>query len=311
MGFSILIIILASLVLVKSSHWVIKSLTYIAQYLHIPEFVVAFILAGFATSLPEIFVGINSAFNHIPILSLGNVLGSNIANLTLVLGLTIIFTRGLKSESRIIQRNLIYTLIVVVYPLLLCLDGELSRIDGLALIVVFALYNIILFYQSKDFSKKFDRAKRKDLIKEIIFFFFSISLLLFSAHVIVYFSKLLALKLNISLFVIGLFLIAIGTSLPELAFGIRAVKEKQKDMILGNILGSLANNSSIVLGITALISPIIIQNPTSLALSAGFLIFVYIFFIIFTRSEKKISWQEGFILLFFYLAFVIAQFLLK
>lgn len=311
MGLYIFIIILASFVLVKSSHWVIKSLTYIAQYLHIPEFVVAFILAGFATSLPELFVGINSAFNQIPILSLGNVLGSNIANLTLVLGLTIIFTRGLKSENRIIQRNIVYTLIVLIYPLLLCLDGELSRTDGLALIVVFVLYNIILFYQSKDFSKKFDRAKRKDLIKKIFFFFFSISLLLFSAHLVVHFSQLIALELKISLFIIGLFLIAIGTSLPELAFGIRAVKEKQKDMILGNILGSLANNSSIVLGVTALISPIIIKNTISLALSAGFLILVYFFFIIFARSNKNISWREGFILLFFYLAFIVAQFLLK
>ncbi|GAI51015.1 unnamed protein product, partial [marine sediment metagenome] len=98
----ILTIILASIILVKSTHWIIKSLIYLAQYLRVPEFVIGFILAGLATSFPEFFVGIAAALNKTPILSLSNVFGSNIANLTLILGLTVILIKGLESESRIV-----------------------------------------------------------------------------------------------------------------------------------------------------------------------------------------------------------------
>jgi len=99
----IIIIILASGVLVKAAHWVIKSLIYLAQRIKISEFVIAFILAGIATSLPELFVGISSALNKTPILSLSNVIGSNIANITLILGITIILLKGLNIKIKTIR----------------------------------------------------------------------------------------------------------------------------------------------------------------------------------------------------------------
>lgn len=307
----IIIIIIFSVILVKSSQWVIRALTYLAKYLHVSEFVAAFILAGVATSLPEIFIGITSAINQMPILSLSNIIGSNIANLTLILGLTIILIKGLSSEAKTIQQNIIYTSILLIYPFLLALDGEISRIDGLGLLVVFLLYNIILIHQSKDFTKKLDRAQKKDLIKNIFIFCLSITLLLGSAHIIVEAANLLASTLNISLFIIGLLLIALGTSLPELVFGIKLGTGEHKDMILGNILGSIAINSTAVVGITALIYPIIIKDISVLIGSAVFLIIVYLLFIIFAQTKKRISWQEAFVLILLYITFVIVQFLLK
>lgn len=307
----ILIIIIASVVLVKGTHWVIKSLHYIAQYLHVPEFVVAFILAGLATSFPEFFVGIAAALNKTPILSLSNVFGSNIANLTLILGLTVILIKGLGTESRIINQNIIYTSLLIVYPILLASDGLVSRVDGAGLLVLFILYNAVLFFQSRDFTKTFAGARRKDLIKNILLFTGSIVLLLISSDIIVRASSYLAIEFNISLFLIGLFLIAIGTSLPELIFGIRAAAEKQRGMILGNILGSLTTNFTAVLGVTAIISPIIIGNLRLLMSSAVYLLIAYIVFIFFAKSKDRISWQEGFVLLFLYVSFVIVHFLLK
>lgn len=307
----IIVIIFASIILVKSTHWVIKSLIYLAQYLRISEFVIAFILAGLATSFPELFVGISAAINKTSILSLSNVLGSNIANLTLILGLTIILIRGLGSGTKTIQRNILYTSILLIYPLFLTLDGQLSRTDGVALIILFILYTLILFYQSQNFTKKLDSVRRKDLFKNIIIFIVGMALLLISAEVIVRYSNHLAVELNIPLFLIGLFLVAIGTSLPELVFGIKAAKEHHKDMILGNILGSLAVNSTFILGITALISPIIIKNTYLFVSSAIFFVIAYFIFALFARSKEKISWQEGFILCFFYISFIIIQLLVK
>ena len=124
-------------------------------------------------------------------------------------------------------------------------------------------------------------------------------------------SELLAFELNISLFLIGLFLVAIGTSLPELVFGIQASQQKHKDMIFGNILGSIAVNSTAVLGITAIISPITIDDLGILATTAIFMLGGYLLFILFSYSKKRLSLEEGFILLFFYVAFIIVQFLIK
>ncbi len=307
----IIIIVIACVILVKSAHWIIKSLIYFAQYLHIPEFVVAFILAGLVTSLPEFFVGISAAITKTPILSLSNIFGSNIANVTLILGLTVILTRGLTLKSKTIQRNIFYTSLLLIYPILLTLDGVLSRVDGLGLLVLFALYILILFHQSQDFTKKFERALRKNLIKNLIIFVISITFLLTSSHIIVLMSKLLAMELNISLFLVGLFLIAIGTSLPELIFGIQAAQKKHKDMIFGNILGSIAVNSTAVLGITAIICPITINDIGLLITTAIFMFGVYLLFAFFSYSKRKLSWQEGFILLFLYVAFIIIQFLVK
>ncbi len=307
----IVIIILASGVLVKAAHWVIKSLIYLSQRMKISEFVIAFILAGIATSLPELFVGISSALNKTPILSLSNIIGSNIANITLVLGITILLLRGLDIKIKTINRNIIYTALLMIYSLLLCLDGILSRLDGVALLVSFLLYNLILIHQGQDINKIVVKTKKKELTKNIFLFIISIALLLLSAQIIVNAANNLAIKLNIPLFIVGLFMVAIGTSLPELIFGIRAAHRKHKDMILGGILGSVAVNSTAVLGITALISPIIIENSALFISSIIALLVAYLLFGIFSYSQKRISWQEAMILLFFYITFTIVQFLLK
>ncbi len=307
----IIVIILASCVLIKATHWIIKSLIYFAQSMKISEFVIAFILAGIATSLPELFVGISSALNNTPILSLSNIIGSNIANITLILGITIILLRGLEIKTKTIQRNISYTALLMIYSLLLCLDGVLSRLDGIALLVSFTLYNLILIHQSQDQSKVIVKAKKGELTKNILLFIISVILLSLSAQVIVETANKLATILNIPLFMVGLFMVAVGTSLPELIFGIRVARQKHKDMILGGILGSVAINSTAVLGITAIISPIVIENSALFFSSIIALLVAYLLFGIFSYSRKKISWQEAIILLLFYITFTIIQFLLK
>jgi len=307
----IVIIILASGVLVKAAHWVIKSLIYLSQRMKISEFVIAFILAGIATSLPELFVGISSALNKTPILSLSNIIGSNIANITLILGITILLLGGLDIKIKTINRNIIYTGLLLMYSLLLCLDGVLSRLDGVALLVSFILYNLILIHQSQDINKIVVKAKKKELTKNIFLFIISIALLLLSAQIIVNAANNLAIELNIPLFIIGLFVIALGTSLPELILGVRAAHQKHKDMIMGGILGSIAVNSTAVLGITALISPIIVKDKVLFISSIIVLLTAYLLFGVFSYSRKRISWQEAMILLFFYITFTITQFLLK
>ncbi len=139
---SLLILILACIVLVRSGGLVVKNLTSISAFFGIPEFTVSFILMAFATSMPELFLGITSALHQEPLLSFGNIIGANIINITLVLGLTAFFVKKLKVESVIAKRGAFYALIVAIFPLLLVFDGRLSRFDGIVLLCIwiFSLY---------------------------------------------------------------------------------------------------------------------------------------------------------------------------
>jgi cation:H+ antiporter len=307
----LLTIVLASFTLVKAAQWTIKALVYLARRLRWSNFVIAFVLASFASSLPEFFVGISAALNQKPILSLSNVIGSNIANITFILGLSILLIGGLKIKTKTIQRNILYALLLLFYSVLLCLDGLLSRLDGVALLVSFTLYNVILIYQNKDRHQIIEKVKKGETLYQIIKFSLSIALLLLSSQIIVETAQKLAQIINIPLFIVGLLVLAIGTSLPELIFGLQAIRSKHKDMILGSILGSTIVNSTAVLGLTAIIYPIIIRENSLFLISAGFMLIAYILFAIFSRSQEKISWPEALTLVISYIAFIIIQFLIK
>ncbi len=303
----IITIFIGCFILIKSTNLVIKSIKYLAKYFNIAEFVIAFVLAGLATSLPELFIGVMSAVENTSVLSLSNIFGSNIANITLVLGITIIIAKNVSTKSRMVNRNLFYVFILVIYSILLSLDGYLSRIDGIGLVVLFVLYNTILFFQSKEFEKKAGWARKKELIKHIILLFIGIIVLIISAQTVVQSSINLSQVLQSSIFLIGLILVALATSLPELIFGINSFKTGNKDMILGGILGSIASNVTIVLGVTSIISPIIIKNPSLLITSSIFMILAYVIFGFIFKTDKKITWKEGLVLLLFYVIFIIIQ----
>ncbi len=303
----IITIFIGCFILVKSTDLIIRSIHYLAKYFNISEFVIAFVLAGLATSLPELFIGILSAVDKVSVLSLSNIFGSNISNLTLILGLGVIVAKKIYSSSRMLNRNLIYVFLLVIYAILLSLDGYVSRIDGIGLVVLFVLYNTILFFQSKEFSKKAGWARKKKLFKNILLLFIGIFLLISSAYMVVQASTNLAAIIQASIFLVGLILVALGTSLPEFIFGLRSIKTDHKDMILGGILGSIASNVTIVLGVTAIINPILIQNRSLLATSALFMIVSYIIFVFLSKTDKKLTWQEGLGLILVYIIFIIIQ----
>ncbi|MFA6146361.1 MAG: hypothetical protein WC697_03490 [Patescibacteria group bacterium] len=300
----ILIIVGCCVVLFRSSMWMVKSLNFLANYYQVPEFAMAFVLAGLATSLPELTVGILSGLNKISVLSLGNILGANFADITLILGLPILLIKGLKIETKFIKSNIIYTFLIVIFPLLLLLDGQISRLDGVTLIILYILYIIFLFQRKSKSSETFVKKSKKDLWKNISLFILGIIFLLISAKLIVWASQSIAQQLNVRLFIIGIFLLALGTTMPELSFNLKAGKD-HGDMILGNILGSVAVNSSLILGIVAVISPIVILNIQMVLTTVIFLLGAFALLAFLGRTEKQLSWREGLVLIFIYIGFLI------
>ncbi|HII66038.1 TPA: sodium:calcium antiporter [Candidatus Woesearchaeota archaeon] len=303
----------ASLVmLVVSASFMVKYLARIAAYLRMSEFVISFIIIGLSTSIPELFIGITSAMAGNPQLSLGNLIGSNIADLTTVIGIPVLLARGIRISTRAAQDDVYYMFAIAALPLvLMALGGELSRIDGLILIGVFIVYMYNLVRQQRTLHKRVEETVgRMEIVSAVFLFIACLALVLGSAYFVVKHASSLALGLNLPLILVGVVLLGLGTSLPELSFNIRSVRQGHPEMALGDSVGSVVVNSSLVLGIVALIHPI--QEALFLYLTAWiFMLLVGFIFLTFVKSGNKLNWQEGLALIMLYSFFLMVEFYVK
>lgn len=313
----ILIFIGSCLVLVRSSTWVVRSLTRIARVLRWSEFLVSFCLMAFVTSLPELFVGLSSAFHKIPQLSFGNIIGANILNLTLGIALVVLLARGLKMRDQLARKDSFYTAIIAFLPILLMLDGQVSRVDGIILLGALVFYFNRVLRQRGKFTGVFNNEivrgwiQFKSFLKDIGILFAGIALLLLSAEGVVRSASFLAQQMNFSLVATGILFVSLGTVLPEITFGIRALTMGHKEMVLGNFMGTVVVNSALILGTVSLISPLKIANFSPYFVGILFTVIIVLAFVIFARTSRKITKKEALALLGIYALFVVSQLLIK
>lgn len=312
LALNILYFTLSCLVLIVSGSYLVKSLSKVASFLRVSEYLISFILMAFATSLPELAVGISSAIAKNSNLSLGIVIGSNIVDITLVIGIAIVFARGITIKPLSVKRDTIYMFFISILPVILFLIGnKLSRIDGTILLLVFILYSYKLIKGRKKYAKKLENnIERYDVILNTFIFIISIVILFLSSKYVVEYATAISIELFLPLIIVGLFLVAIGTSLPELVFELASVTKGHSEFALGNIIGSVVVNSTLVLGVTALIWPIE-ANFLFFLISAVFMILVNLIFLTFVYSSNKLDWREGVSLIFLYVFFLILIFYVK
>lgn len=303
-----LIFLGASIALVKSASYAVRSISSLAEELHFSHFFIAFIIAGLVSTLPEIFIGINSALTGNPSLGLGTVIGSNVADLTLVLGIVLLVGRKINVDRKTIS-NSIYFVAVTALPIILMLDNTLSRDDGLLLIIVFVLYLWSMVKREKVFSAKNVRNKRH-IAKYLAVFAVSAIVLYFSAHYMVESGIAIATEFSMPLLLIGLLVVALGTTLPELSFSIRAALGKHKEVALGDLMGNVAIDSTLSIGIIALISPIT-NNFVFVISGALFMILSALVVVTLIQTGRKVTWRESFLLIFIYIMFIALEILLK
>jgi cation:H+ antiporter len=286
-----------------------------SRYLGLAEYVIAFILMALATSVPELFIGLTSALSKIPTISLGNIIGANILNLTLGIGLVILISRGINIQTQTAKKDAWIIFFLALLPVLLVLDGVLSHLDGVVLLLFFFWYISRLLSQRERFTKALnslitDVAHFKAFMKNLGLFMLGLLLLLSAAWGLVQSASLIAQDLDLSLIFIGLILVALGTTLPEISFGVRSVLLKHEEMTLGNFIGSVAFNSLFVLGLVAIIYPIQIDFHLVIN-SAIFLAIALIIFNIFIRTKQRLSYREGIILLVVYGLFLTIEVLMR
>ena len=278
--------------------------------LSIPKIIIGMTIVSFATSAPELIVSLNATMMGYSDFALGNVLGSNIANLGLVLGIVVII------YPITIKRRFYYTdfpLLIfstAVFYLFIASNSEISRTEGIIMLVLILLILFYLFYYQKPDTSTLD--KDLSLGKEKVstsFFLLVISaaILWLGAETLIKSSISVANKFNVSERIISITMVAIGTSIPELAASVAASLKKHNDLAIGNLIGSNIFNLLVVIGITSIVNPItgidfdIISKDMIWVVVFSFILLPLVYF----HKRNKLNRIKGIILLAMYVAFII------
>lgn len=288
MGLFVLALIMGLVILVISADQFVNGTATIAKKLGVPPLVIGLTIVGFGTSAPEILVSAISSFEGNPELAIGNALGSNIANIGLILGCTALIA-PISVKSQILKRELPVLMTISVICYLLGFDG-LGEIDGLIMLTGLVLFLVWLIYTARKdrTSGSLEHEIESELPlpmsgrKAWILFFLGLVGLLLSSKMLVWAAVNIALHFGVSDLVIGLSIVALGTSLPELAASIMSVLKKEDELALGNIIGSNVYNLLAVYSLPGLIAPGILGDsvltrdfPVMLMLTAVIFILGY------------------------------------
>tara|TARA_Y100001970_G_scaffold175025_1_gene213532 strand:+ start:731 stop:1666 length:936 start_codon:yes stop_codon:yes gene_type:complete len=302
-------ILFGVVLLSKGGDLLTKSSVDISLKLSIPKIIIGMTIVSFATSAPELIVSLNATLDGLPNFAIGNVLGSNIANIGLVLGIiTIIYPISLKQRFY----NTDFPLLIIstgLFYYFIYTGNQISRIEGLVMVISIILILIYLFFfqkSSNEFSEDLDK-NDISIFKSILYIIFSGSLLWLGSETLIKSSVSVANKLEISERIISITMVAIGTSVPELAASIVASLKKQNDLSIGNLIGSNIFNLLVVIGITSTIIPI---NNIEKSVINSDMLWVILFSIIilplaYLGKKNILTRKKGIMLLVLYLIFII------
>ncbi|OGM22221.1 hypothetical protein A2961_02480 [Candidatus Woesebacteria bacterium RIFCSPLOWO2_01_FULL_39_21] len=302
------LILLTSLAaLAKSAQVVVKNLLHFAKALSWNTFITGFLILGVMSSTPEFFVGVNSAIDGTPQLSLGNLIGASLVLLTLITGITAAYTGGISLSRTFPWSEVVIMDAVILSPLLLLLDRSLTRVDALILLSAWGIYAWRLYKNQVNLAENVVHSANSSfnhkMTRALTFFVLGFFGLVIASRFAVNSAVALAGMINVPVLIIGILIFAIGTNLPELILSFTAVHEHQKNLILGDVLGSATTNT-LVLSIVGLIHPFEINDLEVFTTSTLFLIAAVAFFSFLVKSRNRISREEGMALLGLYILFV-------
>src|SRR3989344_2454505 len=282
--FVVAIFLSSCIVLSWLSGSLIGSLALVARYLRWREFIIAFFVMAFATSLPNLFIDINAAFQGKPELAFGDIIGGNLADLTIVLAIAVFFSKkGLVAESELV------------------------------LIFSFVVYSFWLFSKKGRFKKRYhSRTEAENMgfggfLWNIGKMAVLVALLLAASQAVVVSAQFFSDQLGISLALVGILIVGLGNAFPELYFSVISARKEENWLVLGNLIGSVIICSTLVLGIIAVFFPFEIKDFSPFVTARMFLIIAALLSLLFIRSGRKITKKEGLFLLAIYILFLITE----
>ena len=305
---NLLILISSLFFVVKGAVWATKYAILLAQNFQLSKYVIGFIVVAVISILPETFIAINSSLEGVPAFGLGTLFGGNVADMTIVIAIIIgLSGREIKIESKILKNNLSYPFLFLI-PITLGLDGYYSRWEGLALIITGLIFYYLAFKNNPSEAPKIknDHQSRKNFTLLLL----SMAVLLLGSHFTVTSATALAADWGVSRILIGMLIVGLGTTIPEMLFSLQALKKHNDSLAIGDILGTVLADGTVVVGILAIMSPF--AFPTKIVyVTGGFMFLAAIILSFFMYSHKTISKKESLFLLFFWIVFVVTEYLIS
>ncbi len=260
-----IIFIISMAALIKGADFIIKESEKIALHFGISEFVIGATLIALGTSLPEMAASIAASYNHKSDLAVSNVIGSVALNITLVLGLVFLIAKEINPRRDIFSQDSAWALFPIFIFLLVAYDGTITRAEGLVFLLLMAGYLLFLSKEPSIVAEEVDEEIAQEKFNwppTLALLILGFLMVIYGADYAVESASNIARSLGVSEWVIGLFLVSFGTSLPELIVSIQAAINKKADMSIGNIIGSNVANFSVVLGSAAAVRPLSVDFTT-------------------------------------------------
>ncbi|MFC2949883.1 calcium/sodium antiporter [Virgibacillus sediminis] len=309
-----ILLLIGLALLIKGADFFVKGASSIASNLQVSPLLIGLTIVAFGTSAPEATVSIVAAFEDSAGVAIGNVVGSNIFNITFVVGMTALIY-PLRVESETIRKEIPFTLLASIVLLVLVSDiflqsftaNFITRSDGFILLLFFAIFLYYLFEVARRNRERGGvdtvNSAPSSWGKNILFTFLGLAAIVFGGDLTVDSATGIALSFGMSDTLVGLTIVAVGTSLPELVTSVTAAIKKESDIALGNIVGSNIFNILFVLGAASAISPLAVDGR--IFIDVSFMIVLTIILLIFSRSNFKIGKIEGVILAVAYVLYMV------
>lgn len=300
------------LLLIKSADFLVEGSAAIAKRLKISNIVIGLTVVAFGTSTPELVVSVTASIQGNTEIAIGNILGSNIANILLILGVSaMIYPLTTKKNTtwKEIPLSLLAAILVGIMANDILIDKEnlsrLTRSDGLVLLSFFIVFLYYIIGIAKMSDEEETKVKTHNLLLSTLFIIVGLGGLVLGGKWIVDGAVAIATNLNISESLIGLTIVAVGTSLPELATSAVAAYKKQNDIAIGNIVGSNIFNIFWILGISAIINPLPFQERSNIDILMTIVASLILFTVIFIGKKHLIERWQGALMVLIYIAYVL------
>lgn len=296
------LLIVGFVLLIKGADFFVEGSSSLAQILKVPSVIIGLTIVAMGTSAPEASVSINAALAGSNDIAISNVIGSNIFNGLVVVGICA-FLSSFQTNSDILKRDMPLNILITLILCFMFLDGKLNRIEGCILLAGMILYIAIMIYHAIKNKEEGNPEKILSLPKSIFYIIGGLAAVIFGGDLVVDKACIIATNFGVSQNFIGLTIVAVGTSLPELVTSIVATKKGDSGLALGNAIGSNLFNILFILGFSAIISPLKVLNES--IIDCVILLAISVLLFIFAKTKQQMSKIEGGICIVLYLTYII------
>ena len=295
-----ILLIIGFVLLIKGADFFVDGASSVAAKLKVPSLIIGLTVVSIGTSLPEAAVSISASRGGVNGISLGNVIGSNIFNLLMVVGISSIILPIL-TDRAILTRDMPFNLGITVVLFFMLLDSHLSRVEAVILLLLLAVYLFILIRSALKNREEGEETKVLTWFKSILFIVLGAAAIIGGGQLVVDSAKTIAASLGMSDTLIGLTVVALGTSLPELVTSIVAARKGDSGIAMGNVIGSCIFNILFILGVAGVISPM--TADSAFLIDTGILIGICLVMLLFAFTKRKTDRLEGAACVLIYVAY--------